>query len=251
MKIARVAFCGWAFAFFCATSTDAQSQNGVKPSKAEVQETQRGPKDRGFDPYRADGAFNEATRTAIQKFQQEKNLKQTGSLDQATVNELLKPLVSQIGLERVLKEVLEIRRLMENPAAESRNSLSVSASATAGGPSVFPMEPVCSENYQTGPSCWLKAELTAEDGAEPCYVWSQDPQPGEEVTWSGRCSDGFADGRGQLVWEWDGNQRLEAHGVLEDGRPLGLWHLRRGDGLVLEADYLPGGRLHRSRVVQQ
>jgi hypothetical protein len=40
------------------------------------------------------------------------------------------------------------------------------------------------------------------DARNGCWVWNADPQPGETVTWSGRCPRGPAQGQGRGEWRW-------------------------------------------------
>ena len=57
-----------------------------------------------------------------------------------------------------------------------------------GGLQVTP-ENMC-EGKPVGSSCWMALIDQPE-----CYVWNSDLQKDETVTWSGACSDGFAQGR--------------------------------------------------------
>ena len=75
-------------------------------------------------------------------------------------------------------------------------------------------------------SCWMALIDQPE-----CYFWNPDLQKDEIVTWSGACSDGFAQGAGTLLRNysykagddgWD-ERREEAMGYLQNGYRQGLW----------------------------
>ena len=58
------------------------------------------------------------------------------------------------------------------------------------------------------------AEISNHPG---CYLWNPGLRDGFSADWSGECSEGFADGRGEVTWQWiDGNSIWS--GLLQDGR---------------------------------
>jgi hypothetical protein len=77
-----------------------------------------------------------------------------------------------------------------------------------------------------------------------CKVANTFPRPGETITWSGPCKDGFADGQGVVQWfmngkeddRYEGDLRMgwaEGHGVLykaEGGKYDGDWKHSAQDG---------------------
>ena len=71
----------------------------------------------------------------------------------------------------------------------------------------------------SGPN-WIKAQN------QPCMVWDPAPGDGNTATWSGRCTDGMASGRGKLVWRGSRGE-LTYEGDYVDGRMHGhgsfLW----------------------------
>ena len=59
------------------------------------------------------------------------------------------------------------------------------------------------------------------DPATGCRVWSDSPQPGQSVTWSGACSDGVAQGQGVAQWSGAGSLGRRYEGELRDGKESG------------------------------
>lgn len=51
-----------------------------------------------------------------------------------------------------------------------------------------------------------------------CKVWNQSPGPGESITWSGPCKDGYAEGSGAVQWFTDGKPGVKYQGELVDGK---------------------------------
>ena len=95
------------------------------------------------------------------------------------------------------------------------------------------------EGKPVGSSCWMALTDQPE-----CYVWNPDLQKDETVTWSGACSDGFAEGEGTLLRNYSYNPyddywregREEAMGYLRNGYRQGLWtdHISTWTGGVTE-----------------
>jgi hypothetical protein len=63
-----------------------------------------------------------------------------------------------------------------------------------------------------------------------CKVANPFPRPGESITWSGQCKDGFAQGQGVLQWFVNGQEDDRYEGTLEKGWAEGRGVLTRGDG---------------------
>src|SRR5258708_10265726 len=74
-------------------------------------------------------------------------------------------------------------------------------------------------NGQGGSGQWLK------DGA--CALFSAGAGPGDTVSWTGPCADGFAEGLGTATFTHDGqSQSFTAsfsHGVIPDGHVITRW----------------------------
>ena len=64
---------------------------------------------------------------------------------------------------------------------------------------------------------------------KPCKVWNPEPQPNESVTWSGPCKDGFASGRGILLWTENGKPDAAFDGEYANGK-------RNGHGVLVTAN---------------
>ncbi len=82
-------------------------------------------------------------------------------------------------------------------------------------------ENICGEK-SVGSSCWMALTNQPE-----CYVWNSDLEKDETVTWSGECSDGFAQGAGTLFWYIPQGIYIpigiEAKGHLQRGKQYGHW----------------------------
>ncbi|HEY0834312.1 MAG TPA: hypothetical protein VGE72_10435 [Azospirillum sp.] len=72
-------------------------------------------------------------------------------------------------------------------------------------------------------------ETVILDRATGCAVRDRYPFPGKEVRWSGVCRNGFADGRGVLVWGENGVREGRAEGTFVQGS-------LEGDGRAAWAD---------------
>ena len=96
-----------------------------------------------------------------------------------------------------------------------------------------------------GSSCWMALTNHPE-----CYVWNPHLLKDETVTWSGECSEGFAQGKGTITWavtDGDSLKILETGtGHLQNGNFHGQWILReiRNNryGIVREVSYMHGKR---------
>jgi hypothetical protein len=59
------------------------------------------------------------------------------------------------------------------------------------------------------------------DPSSGCKMWNPQPSPGETVSWSGACKDGFAEGKGKLDWLRDGKPYEHDEGEWHSGRQSG------------------------------
>src|ERR1700693_4609153 len=73
---------------------------------------------------------------------------------------------------------------------------------------------------------------------KPCKVWNPEPQPNESVTWSGPCKDGFASGRGILLWTENGKPDVEFDGEYANGKRNGHGVVIAPDGKRIEGEWL-------------
>jgi hypothetical protein len=64
---------------------------------------------------------------------------------------------------------------------------------------------------------------------KPCRVWNPEPQANESVTWSGPCKDGYASGKGVLLWTENGKPDVEYQGEYQNGK-------RNGHGVIIAPD---------------
>jgi hypothetical protein len=75
---------------------------------------------------------------------------------------------------------------------------------------------------QTAPPGWIA------DARTGCHVWNDVPRPKETVTWSGGCSNRFAEGKGVLQWFVDGKPGQRYEGEYRYGRLNGRGVLHYG-----------------------
>lgn len=106
------------------------------------------------------------------------------------------------------------------------------------------------------------------DAGNGCAVHNPNPKPGESISWSGGCRDGFANGPGTIQWFLDGRPngqfegtlvggRIEGEGVAHypsgnryagtflGGRPNGPGTLYFADGRRIDAHWLDGKPVNR------
>ena len=80
-----------------------------------------------------------------------------------------------------------------------------------------------------------------------CYVWNDDLREGEIMTWSGKCSDGFAQGKGTLITTalYEGTaytNKGEEKGYFQNGKRHGHWIELPLDEIVKQGPYVNGKR---------
>ena len=73
-----------------------------------------------------------------------------------------------------------------------------------------------------------------------CKLANPSPKPSETVTWSGICTDGFADGKGVVQWYEDGRPGVTYKGALVRGAASGQGKLTMPDGATYEGGWLDG-----------
>jgi hypothetical protein len=80
-------------------------------------------------------------------------------------------------------------------------------------------------------------EVTWIADSRGCKVANPFPRPGESITWSGKCKDGFADGDGVLQWFLDGKQDDRFEGHLAMGWAEGRGALAKSEGGTYVGDW--------------
>ncbi len=103
------------------------------------------------------------------------------------------------------------------------------------------LAPKCEEAAE-GAECWKEIANMPD-----CHIWDFYYWPDQTVIWSGSCSGGIADGRGELVIPKDGRS-VEQTGTLSGGRREGPWRVRFPDGTVAEGAYVAGRQHERWTV---
>src|ERR1700753_1771017 len=78
---------------------------------------------------------------------------------------------------------------------------------------------------QSSPPGWITATN------QRCKIWNPEPQAHESVTWSGKCKNGLASGKGVLRWTENGKPDAEFDGEYANGK-------RNGAGTLIT----PGGQ---------
>jgi hypothetical protein len=73
-----------------------------------------------------------------------------------------------------------------------------------------------------------------------CKVSNPNPKADESVAWSGKCVDGYADGKGLLQWYVNGVPSTRYEGTLRGGLLAGQGKLTMPDGASYEGGWLAG-----------
>ena len=92
--------------------------------------------------------------------------------------------------------------------------------------------PAMAQTDNPAPPNWITATN------QPCKVWNPEPQPNESVTWSGPCKDGFASGKGILLWTENGKPDVEFDGEYANGKRNGHGVVIAPDGKRIEGEWL-------------
>ena len=95
------------------------------------------------------------------------------------------------------------------------------------------IEPKC-EGLRNGAECWK--ELADRPG---CFVWEDNLNVVQTVTWSGECNNGVGDGYGMLVWV-DKKIAYEQEATLVNGKRNGYSTSRGSNGDVMDGSYVDG-----------
>ena len=95
----------------------------------------------------------------------------------------------------------------------------------------LPEGPICT-GRASSEGCW--AEISNHPG---CYLWNPGPREGFSANWSGGCSQGFAEGRGEITWEWNDGSAIDS-GLLRGGRREGFHVIDWSDGERYEGSYV-------------
>jgi hypothetical protein len=80
------------------------------------------------------------------------------------------------------------------------------------------------------------------DQKNGCNIWNWQPQGNESVTWTGKCLDGFGEGKGRLTWYENGVEKNHYDGFLRHGRRNGKGVNVYSDGAHYEGDWVDGKR---------
>ena len=112
-------------------------------------------------------------------------------------------------------------------------------SRVGGDPSTAARPPVGLQTcagQPVGSECWMEVA-----NQPACHLWNGGLAAGATVTWSGACSDGYAQGAGRVHWRYeDGEQTWD--GAYVDGRRQGDWVIQEDDGDVAQGFYVDDRR---------
>ena len=75
-----------------------------------------------------------------------------------------------------------------------------------------------------------------------CYLWNPFPVDNETVSWSGECSGGFAQGRGETTWYQNDEVSETDVGLRQGGLSEGFWVISDPDGSRSEGSFVDGLR---------
>lgn len=95
------------------------------------------------------------------------------------------------------------------------------------------IEPKC-EGLRDGAKCWK--ELANLPG---CFVWEDNLNMAQSLTWSGKCNNGVGSGRGTLIWTSNGISHQQV-GTITNGKQSGFWTTRDPDGGEGEGPFVDG-----------
>ena len=100
-----------------------------------------------------------------------------------------------------------------------------------------PDGPIC-KGRASSEGCWM--EISDRLG---CYLWNPFPQDDETVEWSGECSEGLAQGRGETTWYENDVVSETDIGPRLGGKSEGFWIISYPDGARSEGSFV-GGKRH-------
>ena len=115
-----------------------------------------------------------------------------------------------------------------------RETWGVAEGVVAGDsePAFSPPEgPICT-GRASSEGCW--AEISNHPG---CYLWNPGPRDGFTANWSGECSEGFAEGRGEVTWRWNDGSAIDS-GLFQGGKREGFHVVSWSNGERYEGSYV-------------
>ena len=139
-----------------------------------------------------------------------------------TINQRFSSQSDGSGYEVLLRET---RTVAEGSVAEG-------AAAVSGQPGFSPPDgPICT-GRASSEGCW------AEIGNHPgCYLWNPGPREGFSANWSGECSGGFVEGRGEVTWRWNDGSATDS-GLFQGGKREGFHVVNWSNGERYEGSYV-------------
>ena len=118
-----------------------------------------------------------------------------------------------------------------------RETWGVAEGVVAGGAAPepdLPNGPICT-GRASSEGCWM--EISNHPG---CYLWNPFPQDDETVAWSGECSEGLAQGRGETTWYENDVVSETDIGPRLGGKSEGFWIISYPDGTRSEGTFADG-----------
>ena len=91
--------------------------------------------------------------------------------------------------------------------------------------------PICT-GRASSEGCWM--EISNHSG---CFLWNPEPRDGVSVIWSGECSEGFAEGRGDARWQWNDGSAIES-GLFQGGKRESFHVISWSNGERYEGSYV-------------
>ena len=143
-----------------------------------------------------------------------------------TINQRFSSQNDGSGYEVLLREIWSVA---EGGVAEG-------AVAVGGEGGLSPPDgPICT-GRASSEGCW--AQISNHPG---CYLWNPGPREGFSANWSGECSAGFAEGLGEVRWQWSDSSSVES-GLLQGGQREGFHVINWSSGNRSEGSYMNGER---------
>ena len=94
-----------------------------------------------------------------------------------------------------------------------------------------PDGPICT-GRASSEGCWM--DVSNHSG---CFLWNPEPRDGVSVIWSGECSEGFAEGRGDARWQWNDGSAIES-GLFQGGKREGRHVVNWSNGDRYQGSYV-------------
>ena len=122
--------------------------------------------------------------------------------------------------------------LLRETWSVAEGSVAEGGVAVGGEPGITPVDgPICTGRASSG-GCW--AQIANHPG---CYLWNPGPREGFSANWSGECSRGFAEGRGEVAWRWNDGSAIDT-GLFQRGRREGFHVIDWSNGERYEGSYV-------------